>query len=371
MSSIPARALVTRFDNLGDCILGEPLLAAMAAAWPGCRISVLARPETVELLTGHPSIHRLHAHDPAIDAARGPVASHLAYRAMIAATFRDAAPDLAIAPRPDWFDTLHPALAGYWSGAKERVACSSHVGFRRCATDQVIPGVLHRTMRRLAFTRIVATDDEFSCHEYEQTRRLAAGLSLTLPDRPDFTKTFPSALVASEPVALSADDTWVALAPGAKHPRRCWGTGRFAQVARELVRTGCRVVVLGSEQEDHTAFACDDKGITSRRGVALRTIPAILARCRLFIGNDSGLGHLAAAVGCPPLIISCHPIGAASRHYNSPNRFAPLHPQSQVLRPTAATRACSDGCVATHGACCIATIPVEDVLDHARGMMTS
>ena len=55
----------------------------------------------------------------------------------------------------------------------------------------------------------------------------------------------------------------------------------------------------------------------------LREVCAVLERCDLFIGNDSGCAHLAAAMNCKTIVISRHPRDGDPNHCNSPLRFAP------------------------------------------------
>ena len=52
----------------------------------------------------------------------------------------------------------------------------------------------------------------------------------------------------------------------------------------------------------------------------------MLERCDLFIGNDSGTAHLAAAMDCKTIVISRHPRDGDPNHSNSPVRFGSLLP---------------------------------------------
>jgi ADP-heptose:LPS heptosyltransferase len=103
----------------------------------------------------------------------------------------------------------------------------------------------------------------------------------------------------------------LALAPAANWIGKTWPVERFAQVAMRLVRepgaplAGGRLMVLGGPGDERLAMALRDvarKGFIDLAGKAdLVTAFACLKRARLFIGNDSGAMHLAAASGCPTL----------------------------------------------------------------------
>ena len=103
----------------------------------------------------------------------------------------------------------------------------------------------------------------------------------------------------------------LALGPAANWRGKTWRAERFAAVAAHLTAAGgifaeARVAVLAAENERAQAQPVLDAIAPERRlDLVGRTDPLIagacLARCALFIGNDSGLMHLAAAVGTPTL----------------------------------------------------------------------
>lgn len=102
----------------------------------------------------------------------------------------------------------------------------------------------------------------------------------------------------------------LALAPAANWIGKTWPVERFSQVAMKLLRdygplTGGRLMVLGGPGDEKLARALRDvagKHMIDLAGKAdLITSYACLKRARLFIGNDSGAMHLAAASGCPTI----------------------------------------------------------------------
>ena len=70
----------------------------------------------------------------------------------------------------------------------------------------------------------------------------------------------------------------------------------------------------------------------------LREVCAVLECCDIFIGNDSGCAHLAAAVGCSTIVVSRHPSDGDPNHYNSPVRFAPYANNARVFTACNRTR---------------------------------
>ena len=87
---------------------------------------------------------------------------------------------------------------------------------------------------------------------------------------------------------------------------------------------------------------------------------ALLQRCALFIGHDSGPTHMASAAGIPVVVVSCHPRDGAAMNVQSPRRFGPWSPTARVLQPDHGTGTCVDSCSAS-AAHCILNVSVDDV----------
>ncbi|MBK4735591.1 glycosyltransferase family 9 protein [Noviherbaspirillum pedocola] len=118
---------------------------------------------------------------------------------------------------------------------------------------------------------------------------------------------------------LPAPLGYVCVHPGARLPSRRWPVQRFAEVADALAADGWRIVLTGSGDEKPLvaevaaamhAPAIDTSGRTSLGGLA-----AMIAGARLLVSNDTGVSHVAAAVGTQSVVVSS---GADAR------RWAPL-----------------------------------------------
>ncbi len=124
----------------------------------------------------------------------------------------------------------------------------------------------------------------------------------------------------------------LALAPNANWVGKTWPLERFAQVAIQLLGegelAGGRLMVLGGPEDAHVIQALrhvvpKERFIELVGKVDLITSFACLKHARLFVGNDSGLMHLAAAAGAPTLGL----FGPSDeRHY------APWGPKTRVVR---------------------------------------
>jgi ADP-heptose:LPS heptosyltransferase len=142
---------------------------------------------------------------------------------------------------------------------------------------------------------------------------LEAARTLRIEDDPAAPYIFTSPAIEAYAEELTAGEGPIlALAPAANWVGKTWPLERFSQVAIRLLRNagapleGGRLMVLGGREEAN--LARDLKEIVARGRlidlagkVDLLTAFACLKRARLFIGNDSGAMHLAAAAGVPTL----------------------------------------------------------------------
>jgi heptosyltransferase-2 len=109
---------------------------------------------------------------------------------------------------------------------------------------------------------------------------------------------------------IPADKRIMGIAPGAAQPNKRWRAERYAEVCRRWLKMDNTVVVIVGGERDTPA--CDAVASSERRdrlynlcgGGSLPLVAAIIGHCRIFVGNDSGLSHLAAAVGIPVVVVS-------------------------------------------------------------------
>jgi heptosyltransferase II len=99
----------------------------------------------------------------------------------------------------------------------------------------------------------------------------------------------------------------VGFQPGASYDAKQWVPARFGAVASALAQEGAGIVLLGhGEGEEQAARemrqALRGVSVVDLTGqTSLRETMAVLSHLSLFVGNDTGVNHLAAAVGVPTL----------------------------------------------------------------------
>jgi heptosyltransferase-2 len=159
----------------------------------------------------------------------------------------------------------------------------------------------------------------------------------------------------------------VALAPGAVGPSKRWPPDYYAGLARALAADGKDVWVIGGPSEKAVAAeiaAADPAHIRDLTGDDLRNAILALDGADLAVSNDSGLLHVAAAIGTPTIGI----FGPTS-----PWHWAPLNPIAGVIETTTelACRPChKPDCRLQHHKC-MRDIPIERVLQAIAGLPSS
>lgn len=155
-------------------------------------------------------------------------------------------------------------------------------------------------------------------------------------------------------------DLFVAIAPGSRMPAKQWPESRFREVGDKLLAARHRLVLLaigGPDERARCQRLCEAWGPRSRNLAGCLEpygSAAVLERCALYVGNDSGAMHLAAMVGTP-----CVAIFSARE---AAGRWYPFGSTHAVLRHETACAGCMlEECVIEKNAC-LARISVDDVV---------
>jgi ADP-heptose:LPS heptosyltransferase len=173
-----------------------------------------------------------------------------------------------------------------------------------------------------------------------------------------------------------AEAPLVAVSPVASSPLKRWPVEHLAAVADTLVeRHGCRVLVLCGPQREEGAAVVGTMRHHAQAAVLgalhLQRIAALLARCRLFVGNDTGLMHLAGAVATP--VVAVFGPTAAAIYLPAGERTQGV--DTPVHCPVRHTQALGPPLCVTSGQClaerrsCIDEVALEDVTCAAQALL--
>jgi heptosyltransferase-3 len=260
------RILIIRTGGLGDFILSLPLMRALATTWPDAELEVLGRPE-IAVLAGS-----LIACGRSIDDHR------------FARLFSDTPLEMSDAGAVylSSFDFVVSFLGTPDSdfGRKLRSIVS-----RTLFIPAAAPGTKHAVTQFLEALKSsveAQVDDHIPRIELSAEAR-DAGVQLL------------QSLLGR---AMCKRSVIVHVGSGGR--RKNWPPHLFVQVIRLFLGAGSQVILLqGEADEDAVRKVLAQVQVPVLEGASLVQVAGVIACCQLVIGNDSGISHLAAAVGTP------------------------------------------------------------------------
>ena len=148
----------------------------------------------------------------------------------------------------------------------------------------------------------------------------------------------PSARRVADSLLERIPGRFVCLAPGSRWPMKRWAAENYAELARRVAfEFGYHVVLLGDKDDADSARAVVAEApgrVTNLIGrTSVIEAAAVIERALVFIGNDSGLMHLAEAVAVPVVAL----FGPTVEEFG----YYPTLPRSKVLERSIPCRPCS------------------------------
>lgn len=157
----------------------------------------------------------------------------------------------------------------------------------------------------------------------------------------------------------------VGIGPGSKWPSKIWPAERFQELGRRLnSELSLLPIVFGGRGDVPLAnqlIKYWGRGVSAAGELGVRAAAATLAHCRLFVGNDTGTMHLAAAVRT-----RCVGIFSAQ---DWPGRWHPYGPGHIVLRRSVPCEGCGLQVCIKERLRCLTEISVDDVLQACRTVL--
>jgi ADP-heptose:LPS heptosyltransferase len=287
----PARtrsALVIRHRAGGDLLLTTPALRALRAGLPRARIDLLAARGLASLLAGNPDVDRVLEFD-----RRSLVSQALLY-AKIARGGYDLVVDAVSNPRTAFLTRLSraPVRVGY-DIAGRRGAYTIRVP-REPLNPDGRPRLRYAPEAALDLVRALGIPDR--------------GLALRFAVGAEARARISDWIASSEmppPLPPPPPPLWIACLPAGSWPAKTWPPERFAE-AMDRLASDAPVVWLWGPGERERVEAC--RALMRRPSLLApptdwQGLGALLERCALFVGNDSGPKHVAVALGIPTVTL--------------------------------------------------------------------
>lgn len=305
--------IILKYCYIGDALVSIPLIKGIRRQWPGAEVTVLTSQGAAKLLPLDPELAacRFVPYGP-----RGTSRSVLDSIQLTMQMLRYAWQ----ARRNGGFDIVFAVhrgarvnLTSWLAGGRERLGFTGFLFSSLLTKKAAYVEDRQESESTLSLLKLLAPD-----HNGEPW-----------PDRPVL-QTGPPFPPPAVPFPPPGDGPLIGMQPGASSPTKRWPLDRVAALANHLTaHHGARIVLIGGPDEREPADAvirqltippaCD------ATGERLPETAGIMARLTLFIGNDTGLNHLAAASGCPTVcFFGTTPAGKWGRHY---------HPHRMVVSP--------------------------------------
>ena len=268
MSTAPpgGRILVIRGGAIGDFILTLPVLAALRAQFPAARLELLGYPHIAQLAQDAGLVEEVRSIEAR--ALAGFFVERGDLNADLSAYFARFAVIVSFLYDPD-------------EVFQENVA--------RCGGAQFI-AAQHRP------------DDTKPVHATEVFLKALERLAIFGADP------VPRLVLAPTPMTQLPPGRWLALHPGSGGEHKNWPEAQWAELLRQLLATSAlNLLLVGGEAEGarlkRLAATLPAPRIKVLQSAPLTDVARQLKQCVAFVGHDSGITHLAAAIGLPGLVL--------------------------------------------------------------------
>ena len=274
------KVLLVRLRSIGDTVLSTPSLFALRRFLPNAQIDILVEDWVAPVLDGHPFA------DNVLVLERG----GLRARSRTAWQLRSAGYDVVY--------NLHGGTTATFltraSGARHRVGLKTYQ-YAQLHNHQVPSPLLLWGQQK--------------AHSVEQQLALLGWTGVPVTDRPQTHLAVTPEAAASVQQRLTEaglEQREIALIhPTTAFATKQWATANFARVAEALARRGFAPVAIAAPHEHEVidALLKESQVRIVSFELTLPEVAALAARSEVFVGNDSGIAHIAAAVGTRSVVI--------------------------------------------------------------------
>ncbi len=278
--------LIRATNWVGDAVMTLPALEAVYENFPSARITVIVRPWVAPLFENHPAVSEVlvfQKHDSFIK-------DFAEIRGLIE-SIKEKQFDLAIL----FQNAFEAAIIAYLGGVKYRV------GFDSDGRGLLLTHAIKRT------------GEIFKIHQVEYYLSILKAVGLKAESRTPVIHIAKDNLLKAASLlklkGITENDFLLGFAPGAIFGNaKRWPPERFAEIGDIAAeRWGAKTIIMGSKKEKYVGSIVT--GLMNHSPVdfcgttSLEEAIALISRCNFFLSNDSGLMHVAAALGVPTLAI--------------------------------------------------------------------
>ena len=333
----PLKVCLLQTAFLGDCVLTLPLLKKLRETLPEAAVSVVTRPETADIFSASGLAAEI------IEDRKKTAPSSFSEFNRLSAELSKRAFDAVIIPHR----SLRSALLAWRAGIPVRIGFTSSAGSFLLTHRVPFSWLLHDVERNLALLSPLAGNLETPFPGIRDNAAAAARLSP------------PPGVVAG----VNTGSAW---------PTKRWPKEKWARLIRGLsAEYGARVLMVGGPGEkdwnaEIESLAGPERCFNLTAKTSMPELMEAIRPLKVFISNDSGPMHIAAALGVPAVGI----FGPTTRELG----FFPYGPANRVVQTRLGCRPCalhgSKKCPRGHFLC-MRLLTVGEVLEAARGRVAA
>jgi heptosyltransferase-3 len=274
------KVLLVRLRSIGDTVLSTPSLFAMRRFLPEAEIDILVEDWVAPVLDDHPHLNNV------VVLERGGFTS----RARVARQIRSTDYDVVY--------NLHGGTTATFltraTGARHRVGFKSYQ-YAQLHNHQAPSPLLLWGQKKT--------------HSVEQQLALLGWTGVPVTDRPqtNLAVSADAARTVAEKLGEAglAERQIALIHPAAAFATKQWAAENFARVAEWLAQRGFApvAIVAPNEREILESLLMHATGSITSLDLSLPEVSALAARSKIFVGNDSGIAHIAAAVAAPSVVV--------------------------------------------------------------------
>jgi predicted lipopolysaccharide heptosyltransferase III len=274
------KVLLVRLRSIGDTVLATPSLFALKRFLPNVKVDILVEDWVAPLLDNHPHV------DNVVVLERGGFMT----RARVARELRTASYDVVY--------NLHGGTTATFltraTGARHRVGFKTYQYAQLHNHQAPSPQLLWGQQK---------------AHSVEQQLALLGWTGVPVTDRPRTQLGISeqaAEMVNKLLVEAGSSEQKIALIhPAAAFATKQWAVKSFARVAEFVAERGFAPVAIAAPNEKALLEKlCSEANVKiTTLDLSLPEVTALAARSQLFVGNDSGIAHIASAVGTPAVVI--------------------------------------------------------------------
>ncbi len=335
------RILVIKLRYLGDVLLATPVLRALRERYPEAHLAMAVNRGTEDILKRNPDLNEV------LVVERGGLGTQFRFLGEIRRRKFDCVIDLT--------DGDRAAILARFSGAPVRIGLNEEHRWRGLLYTAVArpeSSVAHRIERDLETVRSLGLEPKASLPVLRTSDQDDQDAARLLDE------------IAGEPLSKGTRSL-IMFQPGARYWFKAWPVERFADLANRLTeREDSRVLIGGHAQEqtlaDQIAARTRSKPVVLVGRTTVLQYAAILKRCALFVGNDNGPMHMAAALGVPVVAL----FGPSN-----PAEWGPRGARTEVLYKGLDCRRCFHPTCTRGEESCMKQINLEEVFAAATKLL--